>query len=53
MTVGRAPKGEGQGHRQLFVDGIAEGAMGRVAVDDRRNYVAIASPVASAQAANA
>ena len=40
-------------HRQLVVDGIAKGAMGREAVGDRRNYAAVATPVASAQVANA
>ena len=41
------------GHRQLVVDGIAEGAMGRAAVRDRRNYAAIVTPMTSAQVVNA
>ena len=40
-------------HRQLVVDGIAEGAMGCFAVGDRRDYAAISTPVASAQVVNA
>jgi len=40
-------------HRQLVVDGIAEGAIGWVAAGDRRDYVAIATLVASAHVVNA
>ena len=42
-----------RGHRELVVDGIAEGAMGRASVGDRRDCAAIATPVASAQVVNA
>jgi hypothetical protein len=42
-----------QGHRQLVIDGIEGGAIGRAAAVDRRDYAAIATPVTSAQAVNA
>src|SRR5208283_5962403 len=56
--MAQSPRGRYQfhvfgGHRQLVVDGIDEGAMGRVAAVDRCGYAAIAAPVTSAQAANA
>jgi hypothetical protein len=41
------------GHRQLVIDGIEGGAIGRAAAVDRRDYAAIATPVTSAQAVNA
>jgi len=44
---------ETAGHRQLVVDGIAEGAMGRVAAGDWRDYAALATLVASAPVVNA
>ena len=42
-----------RGHRQLVVDGIAEGATAGVAAGARCDYAAIATPVTSVQLVNA